>query len=969
MNKQPKASACAATPRENNARKRGSTTYRFALAILMSNLAMAGHGQESENKKEEIFELSPFEVNSSNDSGYVAENTLSGTRLNTAVKDLATTMSILTEQFWDDTAASSVNDMLIYTPGAERSDTQFGGGNARSQFWGDNTIFRGVQVENIVRNQFRSNIPSDTYNASRFEISRGPNAVLFGVTREPAGLVNRTTKDATFSNSNEAEIRIDEHGSLRASIGLNRVLIEDVLSARIDLLSDEQDHWIEPGFQDQRRIYSAINYTPNDKLSVKFRTEHMTWDRAAVDPSVGSDRVSAWIAAGRPGVDISASEDIPAESYPSGTARMTSVNQVAFVNDGSGRMINLRNFAQGDITRLINGSAASLPLEFAPLDFNFFGTAGSQYFSGRNYQGVVQYRASEKVNLEFAYNDEFMLYDFIAAGNSNLFVDANTTLDDGITENPHFGDYFALATPSFRLKQDRYLRGARLSGSVRHDFAENDRFAWLGKHDFVAMLEQNTDEFYWDVLRLIPEGTAAADESATLGRVITYVDLENKELSGPTWSRDFQSMLNSVPGNNYSWQNGINGSGITNNRTEIDSALFVWQGRFWDDRIVPTLGWRQDEIYQYSTSPAPDTGGEEVRFTAREIGYAIDTLNSGAKPNTANQGIVFHAIENAGPIDHFSLFFNRADSFAASNFNLRPDNSTLPAKTGETEDFGFRFGLMDGKISGVFTIFDMDVKNSTASVSWRPVWFALDDLFGAVGINEYHDIAQVSDTQDLKSEGWEFQLTGNITRNWRIMFGVDHYKTFDSNVVPVTLDLIDEYGPTFQSNAAVIVPDREEEITVGELYDQMLTDLALQLAQVGGYKNNERQYKSTLLTSYSFSDGAMKGISFGGNAIWRDKPATGFAFREDPELGLVVDADNPFFGEDSFNVGLHASYERKILKDSVDWKVQLNINNIGDEDPFVTRHTVAASAPTTPIVQTYSRGNPQTLVLTNTFRW
>ena len=48
----------------------------------------------SAEAKGEIVELSPFTVNTSGDVGYVAENTLAGSRLNTKLRDTASTVSV-----------------------------------------------------------------------------------------------------------------------------------------------------------------------------------------------------------------------------------------------------------------------------------------------------------------------------------------------------------------------------------------------------------------------------------------------------------------------------------------------------------------------------------------------------------------------------------------------------------------------------------------------------------------------------------------------------------------------------------------------------------------------------------------------------------------------------------------------------------------------------------------------------------
>ncbi|MBK1875959.1 hypothetical protein [Pelagicoccus mobilis] len=942
-------------------RKRGMDRFFRGLASTFSGkrgLWNAG-GKAGSADDASVFLLSPFEVLADQDRGYEAVNTLSGTRLNSAVKDLGNTLSILTPQFWEDTAMTSVNEMILYTPGSERADTQRDRGNADLLFWGDTTIFRGIHTENIMRNQFRSNMPSDTYNAERFEFSRGPNAVLFGINRAPAGLVNRTTQDASLSNSGELKVRADDNGSWRYSANFNRMVLENRLGVRLAVLNDRHNSWIEQGYQDQDRYYLALNYKVNERLSLKVRYEDMEWERAAVDPTLAKDHVSAWVRAGRPAVDVSAEDDDV--EFPEGVAGLSALNEYGYVNDGSGRMVNLRNFAAGDETLLLSGDIASVEEGMLPLELNHSGAFGSQVFDGDNFQFVAQYRVKPGLDLEYAANSEYMLYDFIAADESEVYVDANATLDDGVTPNPYFGDLFSLAEFNYRLKQDRYLRAHRLSASFSHDFGGSEDFSFLGRHKGALVLERNTDEFYWDVLRLInvtpPDGVEANDQDRT-ARVITYIDPLAKQFSGPVSALGFQDILNAVPGNDYQWLNGVVG-GNSANRTEIDSLLFVWQGHLFDGRLIPTMGWRKDRIDQYDTAPL-----EVPRATAREQGYLYRPEVSGISPETANKGVVVEVIRDKGAFDYLSLFYNQADSFSASNFGRTPENRNNPPRLGETEDFGMRFGLGKGSLSGVFTVFEMQSKNELLE-SGLVTKTLLGDLFGMIGRHELNDIPAVNDTQDLVSEGWEFQLTANLLRGWRMMLAVDHFRTYDSNVAPNLRRLIADYGDQFIVDPDRIVPDQGTK-TAGEIYEEMMNSLNLRLAQAGGFKNNERGNKATLLSTYEFRDGPLAGFSVGGSVVWRDKPSTGFPYREDAELGWVPDIENPFLGKELLNLNLHAAYKRRVFADRCDWKVQLNITNLGDEEPFAIRHSAAELNPRVPILQSMSKGNPQVVFLTNT---
>ncbi len=84
----------------------------------------AGNPASSETDK--AVELSPFVVNSSKDTGYQATSTLAGTRLNTSVKDIGSSISIYTKDFLNDIGATNASDLLIFATGMEAAGA---GGN------------------------------------------------------------------------------------------------------------------------------------------------------------------------------------------------------------------------------------------------------------------------------------------------------------------------------------------------------------------------------------------------------------------------------------------------------------------------------------------------------------------------------------------------------------------------------------------------------------------------------------------------------------------------------------------------------------------------------------------------------------------------------------------------------------------------------------------------------------------------
>ncbi|OYU97937.1 MAG: hypothetical protein CFE26_28430, partial [Verrucomicrobiales bacterium VVV1] len=191
---------------------------------------------------EETIVLSPFSV-VSDDRGYQALNTLSGTRLNSKLEDLGASITVVTKQQMLDTAVLDINDVLKYEASTEGSgsytpsivdrgtakDSIAGysfGNNGDSSTNAQANRVRGLAAPDAAINNFPTNnrIPFDSYNTQSVEITRGPNSLLFGL-GTPAGIVNQTSAQAVLSrDNNQVVMRTDQYGSVRTSLTMNRTL-------------------------------------------------------------------------------------------------------------------------------------------------------------------------------------------------------------------------------------------------------------------------------------------------------------------------------------------------------------------------------------------------------------------------------------------------------------------------------------------------------------------------------------------------------------------------------------------------------------------------------------------------------------------------------------------------------------------------------------------------------------------------
>src|SRR5688572_20249933 len=80
----------------------------------------------------EVVELSPFEVNTDRDVGYQAENTLAGSRLNSALRDTAGSVSVFTREFLDDLAITNIHELVQYSVNAEINSNENQAGFAQN---------------------------------------------------------------------------------------------------------------------------------------------------------------------------------------------------------------------------------------------------------------------------------------------------------------------------------------------------------------------------------------------------------------------------------------------------------------------------------------------------------------------------------------------------------------------------------------------------------------------------------------------------------------------------------------------------------------------------------------------------------------------------------------------------------------------------------------------------------------------
>jgi hypothetical protein len=259
--------------------------------------------------EDETIMLSPFEVVSDN-KGYYAANTMSGTRLNSKIEDLGQPITVMTKEQMSDFAMIDINDVFDYMAGTE-------GTNSYSQFTTDRT---GAVVDNVslspnsanrVRGIGSANIafgniamtgrvPVDPLWMDALELSRGPNANIFGL-GNASGTVNQVPATANLTRDfTRVDLRADSYEGWRASLDVNRMLIKNKLSVRASYAYQHTGFVRKPAEEDAKRLSFQIKAQPFKSTTIS--ASYFGYKNTAVRPNYTTPRdyYTDWVEAGKP---------------------------------------------------------------------------------------------------------------------------------------------------------------------------------------------------------------------------------------------------------------------------------------------------------------------------------------------------------------------------------------------------------------------------------------------------------------------------------------------------------------------------------------------------------------------------------------------------------------------------------------------------------------------------------------------
>ncbi len=908
-----------------------------------------------ETTADEVITLSVFEVNAESDVGYVAENTLSGSRLNARLADTPAAINVFTEEFILDVAANSLEELVQYDTNVQLDSFEAQGavnsGTFNSATPNQRNSFRSRGLGGgYSRDFYNWYAPQDSYNIDRVDFSKGPNGVLFGI-GAIGGTLNASTKRALLTqNRGRLELQAGSWDLFRAALDYNAAVVDDKLAFRLNFLDHNQDGYRYHTWHDKDRLTLSAAFKPFEKTTIRASFEQGEDFRSNQRPFGVQDTVSEWIAAGSPLSDYNNGR--AAGQARDGLGARNANGYYSFIDEFGSRAVF--NQARGGTTTQFND--LSTDPDFRAYhngrrffdDVNLFGdlatsdriAAGGPDTWAKNewdnLQVAWEQRLTQNLQFELSYFYEELDTDGQNPGGNNLDADPNPILSDGGTnrpfnnpygDNPYAGQFFienVWRTVTNSWQQD----SIRATLAYDLDFTEkaDGRLAdILGRHQIALMAEQhnqhiiseNTFEVFDYETRLLLPGTNNNAPENGRNRIrrrnyVEYGDWANFHTGRFPTSFDVDLPQFGVTGRTNFVPTGTNA--IANDHIDNDIYMGAIQSFFWDGRFVTTFGYRTDSVLYdeaESVRDAPQfTGGpEDIDGDGEQYEWVLLTDQrkyTDIDVSSQSAGGVFHVNEN------LRLFYNQSSgiNLPGLNHQVAPNGDIAPGQSAESKDYGFTFSLFGDKFSGSVLRYEAEEKDrfffqtfgvgGMAANSLEILQRTLDSSGNPLITQEDVDARTPrfnGSLGDGDASGYEFRIVGNPTPNLTLVFGYSKSERTLSNAFrdleAYVNDQADYYNSVLATVGATIndVETSDGQSLLNEDRDPPET-IADEVDRV--YSN---LITNRAVRSFGFGEAPEK-VSSTINYTFRDGPLNGFSlggtvrWRGKVEMEQVLDYDD-----------------------------------------------------------------------------
>jgi outer membrane receptor protein involved in Fe transport len=192
--------------------------------------------------------------------------------------------------------------------------------------------------------------------------------------------------------------------------------------------------------------------------------------------------------------------------------------------------------------------------------------------------------------------------------------------------------------------------------------------------------------------------------------------------------------------------------------------------------------------------------------------------------------------------------------------------------------------------------------------------------------------------QDLESKGFELEATFRPLKNWEITFNGSKVNATQTGLGAGATRQLEGMADVFLGSGVQYAGiwggyEGAKNSFLGDLWAPYLTQIAL----IGSEQPELRKFRFNVISNYKFVSGWARGFNIGGAYRWEDKAILGYGIHETEiygEKAYIANVNAPIFGPTESHFDAWIGYERR-LTDKIDWRVQLNVRNVGEKDRLV----------------------------------
>lgn len=854
--------------------------------------APAGQAATSaKEEKQDTVVLATFVVNSEKDTGYIASDTISVSRLSTSLLNTPSDISILTSEFISDLGTKSIADVELYLTNASPRAPSGDG-----YTFGTDVDLRGLPTSNNLRNYF--NMQTNTVNQyiiDRVEGMRGTNSILYGPTNI-GGLVNLITKQAQFRNFSNVKLQTDSQGTLIGAIDVNRAL-NDKFAIRVNATAQNERNWESNWYKDLRAADVTFTYQPYKGTKIRFEAEDSYLNQYNSSRNF-SNNASNWNGVGV--TDLSGTTPVGSEGVS-----IKSSDYLVYSPNAWNGIMNFKGLGEstGSGLKVVDGTPRPTA-NYTVLTAKDFRAAPKDSHS---YQKDYVFQLN--IEQQLPGNGVFEVAAFRVQGPGgrfgldwgNVFVDTNKILPDG-SANPNFGKLYTDSSAEYSTKYDQYRTNYR--AAVAYPLVTR----W-GRQDFSFIADQWSQKFF-PVSQLLsrtnntttPDGRNAANQI----KIRQYWDKRDDSLTRKSME---------LPGTQGPYQVGW----ITTRKQHSGSTLHGYSlntsGNWFDGKLNIVGGIRRDYWSGYAEDvSARDASGQPSAFSTNRFR---------ASPTSGNGGFVYFPVDFIGVYANYQKGFNPLTLSTSTAVTL--SGKTLePATIAKGQSAGIRLKLLEGRVVGSVGYYEIEESNrflsrnlGSINTIWRELGMSQNEIVS--GNNSY------GDTQSYRGHGVEGEITANVTKNLRMMFNVAFPRTEQTDGDLDTLNYYNAHIAQWRSAAALLPVATQNTITTNIANIESIISSAAN----GRTLNGTFKYRANFHGVYAFDQGPLKGLRLGGGVRLHGKQLIGSPTGQ-PFTYLYARSYAIF--------GASAGYK---FSDKLD--VQLNVENLFNYDkPVFTGTTTLA---------------------------